>query len=768
MNREVFSMKKRTQIVLLCLVIAFTLTVQVPASGSDSRDNAAGFSLDMMVRLGIFDTEQADLSYDSAVTREEYVRIIAKISGQEKKTVLYENNSLFPDIPASHRSNGVIGMAAEQGYITAMPDGLFHPDAPITYSQLAPGIVKLLGYIESDLSGNWPYNYLNLMASLNILDGIRYSPQAEVLRKDFAVIINRLFQTEIKGGQQLFIDTTGIYKNIIVFENGNIRNDLDPLRILTDCGEFYLQEGMPQLEPGHAYIVKTENNIIQAFAGRDYEYENYSVKGVSGQYILLNNGKSMQLPKNIKYYYGGIETDSGSITDCLQANSSVIIAFENGEPKYGVVYDPVYSSPKIITQAMTSDMLESMYSGRLIDRQGKSIRPSQLEVNDVVYEITDIWKNNGFILVYAQKAEGDVTAILPNLISPTSIEIDGVAYQLDSSFPKRKISGTGAIETGQTVTVLLGKDGKAVDIILSGTGENDHFVLVVDSYSETSRRAEDFGKTLYFVNLLHTDGSIKTYLTKRDMSALKGDLATYSILETGEDYDTVTLTQVKYLEKKTHEVFKDERRLDDSYVTDNVIIFNLIHNIYGRNSEASILKWSDLPSGKLEASKVKYIHTTGDFKDIDVIFLDNVLDEGISYGLVTGYKTNYTPMGTEQVITMLIQGEEYVYSTDPIPGLSTGAVLKLRMSGSSILSVSGIVYPYASSDSIQAADTSRIRINDTTYRYHRDFTVYKLKTGNVWKRVGTNEISKETEVTVTLYLDKPLSYGGKVVMALIR
>jgi len=62
-------------------------------------------------------------------------------------------------------------------------------------------------------------------------------------------------------------------------------------------------------------------------------------------------------------------------------------------------------------------------------------------------------------------------------------------------------------------------------------------------------------------------------------------------------------------------------------------------------------------------------------------------------------------------------------------------------------------------------DSSRIKISGTIYPYHRDISIYELQQNNTWKAVGTSDLSKgSNNGNIRLYLDKPLSYGGKVVM----
>ncbi len=762
---------KRTIAFVLSFIFLLSFLIQIPAAGSDNSQDADNDCLEMLAALGIFEgNESGDLEPGRAVTREEFAKLMLSISGQESKAGLYGKKSIFPDVEPGRWSNGYIGAAVAQGYMAGMTDGMFHPVLPVNYSQAATAIGKILGYSGSNLVGNWPYNYLNLLESLGILEGIPYQPQEPVLRKYLATMLERMLQTKTADGSKLFVDTTGFLKNMIILENVKIRPDLDSNRVLTDSGVYYVksQTGLPEL--GYSYIARVDNGVIQAMVARNSSLSTYSVREVSQGLVLLNDNKSLRLPVDIPYYHNGKQVEPDSVISLLTSYSSVIIASDKENNRYGVVFDPVYSAPRVITGDMSADMLERLYSGKLIDKGGKSIRPSQLEINDVVYEVGDIWNRFSFIRVVANEVAGDITAILPTLVSPASIEIDGTKYELDSSFPVRKINGSAAIGVGNTVKLLLGENGKAVDIILGGTGINSHYAVVVDYLKETSQRTEDYGKTLYYVNLLHTDGNIKKYLINNDPSEFKGDLVTYVVAQTGETCDTVELTGVEYLKGSSpYEVYKDERKLGNYYAADNVIIFNMIHNVYGRNSDVSILKWSDLPAGRLEASKVKYIHTSGDFQDIDVLFLDNVLDEGIFFGLVTESKLTYAREGTLQNLTMLIEGKEYTFTCDPIAEVVTGSVVKGRISGGNILDVERTVNPYTSVSAIQAADSSRIRINDVTYRYHRDLAIYKMNKENTWERVGTSELSAgESSGVITVYVDKPVSNGGKIVMILIR
>lgn len=67
---------------------------------------------------------------------------------------------------------------------------------------------------------------------------------------------------------------------------------------------------------------------------------------------------------------------------------------------------------------------------------------------------------------------------------------------------------------------MFGLDGNVSDILLSLSGQNDYYALILDAYSRESTKRETFGEKQYFVNLLHTDGSRQTCLVASDMNPI--------------------------------------------------------------------------------------------------------------------------------------------------------------------------------------------------------------------------------------------------------
>lgn len=766
-------MKKILMVLMVVSLIAAGLPTAFPVAAATASEPDYAQSMQRMMDLGIFSrTEPDKMALDQAITREQLATVIILLNGQEDKISLYKNANLFSDVPATRWSAGYIGAAVKLGYMRARPDGRFHPEAAVTFGEISEIFGKLLRYKDYNLSGSYPDNYVNLMASLGLLDGMTYSADKPVTRGQAALMIDRLLSTKVFGDSRDFIDTVSAYKRMIILENSIVNKNADERRIVTDIGVYYLDPSLDIPQAGKQYIARFKDGEIMQLAQAGLDYREFSVKYATSGKIMTNDGKTEYLPSNVTWYYQGTPSSLDTIMTSLKTNSSLVIGTKRDGTGYGVLFDPVYSKPRVITPGTTPAMLESLYGGKTIDRDGKYITPAQIEVEDVVYEVTDIWGDHTYVVIHANSVSGEITAILPSKISPKSIAINGVSYSLSDDFPIEKIIGQGGLQVDQRAKLLLDSNGQAVDIILEGDSDNRDFVLVLNAFSKPSTEREDYGSTRYYVTLLHADGTKKTYLTEQDESDQKGRIARYEVIKKGkkqDDYDTVKLTRLEYSSYGTVRIDKDNRMLDNSTVTNDVVIFNMIDNIYGTDSVASVLKWSDLPGGNIQAGKVLYLRKTGDFQDIDVIYLDNILDQGVAYGLVTEITSTYNPMTGKAIhaATIMIQGKSYIY-TYADDNYYVGQVLRVKFNGQEITGIDKAISAAVVSTMVDAVDSTRIRMRGITYNFRSDVTILEYD-GLRWKTTGISDIVKgDNQRYVSVYLDKPVNFGGKVVLITLR
>lgn len=766
-------MKKILMILLVVALAATGLTTPTVSTAASGSGSVYAQSMQRMMDLGIFSkTAPEQFALENLVTREQLAVLLIQLTGQEDKAAFYKNISLFSDVASSRGSQSYIAAAVKLGYMTSLPDGLFHPTNPVTFSEVSKIFGKLLKYEESSLSGLYPYNYLNLLANLGIFNGINYTSTGKVTRGQLAVMMDRLLNTDMSGAANTFAEASGCYKNLIILENSKINKDAEANRIVADSGVYFTDASLSIPEIGRSYIARIEDGKISKMTlASDVNYKEFSVKTALAGKISTNDKKTETLQSNFAFYYNGAVSKYDSVVAAIKANSSLITGTKSDGTGYCVLFDPVNSNPKVIAPGMTTSALETLYGGKTIDREGQYITASQIESDDVVYEITDIWGNNAYIIIYANSVSGEVTAILPNKISPTSIKLDDQSYALSPDFPIDKVTGQGSVQVGETARLLLNNEDKAIDIILNGESNNKDYVLVLNAYDQASTATTDYGQTYHYVTLLHSNGVKKTYRTEVDVIGMKGEVARYTIKAVGkskDDYDTVELTDLNYGTINASQIDKETRTLDNSTVTNDAVIFNMIHNVYGTDSTASVLKWSDLPDGSLQTGKVLYLHKAGDFQDVDVILFNNILDQDVAYGIVTNITSSWTrETGAVYTASILIRGTTYQYKYSE-EGLYLGEVIRVKMSGTSIIGVDYAVSAAATGKTVEAVDSTRIRMNGATYNYKSDVSILKYS-DNTWKVAGSSEILKGDNLyNISVYLDKPISFGGKVILITLR
>ena len=403
---------------------------------------------------------------------------------------------------------------------------------------------------------------------------------------------------------------------------------------------------------------------------------------------------------------------------------------------------------------------------------GESIKAGDIQEFNVVYQVSDKSGKNKYVLVIDNKLTGTITGILPNKYTPKQIEVDGTAYDLDKYFSTSKLSGANSFSINDSVTLLLGYDGKVVDIQEALYSDNSSFAFVKNYTSVVSNDAASYGMKKYTAKLLLANGSVTTLDCTNDPSVLKGKLAIYK----KNSNDSVTLTAIDYSTPGLVTVRKDDRQLLSDYdnrinsFAGNVKIFNFISNGDEVDAQAELLNWSDLPSGAIQSGDILFMNTTGDFEDINLILLNNISVKDYKLGIVKSYKDQSTANSKSYSFTITIDGKDYSYTTTANTyGISTGNVVKVTLNGNSISNIIEIKYPDTQATMIQAVDKDRIRLNSRTYSYADNSLIYLVDSNGSIQKLETSQLRTDTVYGgVSVYTDIAAASGGKAEMVVIR
>lgn len=461
--------------------------------------------------------------------------------------------------------------------------------------------------------------------------------------------------------------------------------------------------------------------------------------------------------------------------DRTYANASGLL---NESYQFSMINNPVYSKPEV---AVNFDpdyrrvgSIDISYGMKIV-KNGQLIDISQIEDNDVVYRVSDVMGTKKYILALDSKIQGVITDI-----SAKGIGIDGKNYDFGNFMSFGKLN-SNEFKAGEYITVLLGYDGKVVDLFDIEHQENGNFAFVVNYSSDING---------YNVKLLMIDGNTRTFKVYTNSQGYKGQLVNYTMV----DNETVSLASVSNNSSGEYNVQVASRLINDSYVSHNVKIFNLVSGNVSSDQDVNVnlIKWSDLPTGTMTSGKIVYMHKSGAFNDINVMLVNSVLSLDYKIGLVKNV-TDKT-MNVQQVdaggtpvvdglgrpvmiqsivghtYSIIIDGTEKSWSDSNLyRSAESGEFVKVEYLNNAIRSILETEYLATYSNRLEIVEADRIKVNSTIYYFNKKPVIYFRDYAGNYTLVSINDITANKYYnSISIYLDKPLSYGGKVDAILVQ
>lgn len=182
-------------VVALAAVSAF-------ATGMSGTVFAASSTLEMRKKvvslLGILNTG----SYEAAVTREEFARMLVNASEYRASAKSVSNVSVFSDVNRESEYAYDIRIAAQNGWMSGYLGGVFKPQEPVSMKDAVKAVLAVLGYENSDFSGNLQENRMARFSNLS-LDSNIYREADELLTKEDCInLFYNLMKAKSKSGSQ--------------------------------------------------------------------------------------------------------------------------------------------------------------------------------------------------------------------------------------------------------------------------------------------------------------------------------------------------------------------------------------------------------------------------------------------------------------------------------------------------------------------------------------------------------------------------------------
>lgn len=365
-------------------------------------------------------------------------------------------------------------------------------------------------------------------------------------------------------------------------------------------------------------------------------------------------------------------------------------------------------------------------------RNGNGASLSDIENYDVIYYS----KKSNAIWAYSNKVSGILEAITPNKEAPTSVTVSGVTYSLPY-YAAQRAFGLDGLEVGETVTMLLDKNGKVCDAYEAGSLYESIIGVVTGVQSKTLTATDGTKTSGYYATILTLDGSTVDIEKDDNSNSLVGKAVEV-------DYATGKIRTISKGSGSTSGYINASALTwGSSPIAQNIKILEI-----DDNGNMIKLTLSRLDGVNLKSESI-LLSTTNSSGAIDGLILKDVTGDMHKYGLITKINRNTVSDGAGGQ-----SPSKYIYHYD-LNG-QTGTV---TLSGATTSLTEGpCVFIY--DDGILSEAKNLTRAENVTLLTPSYATVG----GSVKHRISSNvqvyKVVNDTKIKTTL--DEAVSYSGTI------
>ena len=651
-----------TLVLAVCLTTAM-LTFSVSAAKPDINTMPQEQDIITTVKiLGIMNgDENGNLNLEKPVTRAEFTKMAICASTLKDTVNTTTHISPFADVGASHWGSGYIVSAVKNGYLKGYVDGTFKPESEVTLEEAVTVMLRLLGYKELD-SGRYPDTQLAKYSEMELNVGITAKRGDSLTRRECMYLIYNCLCAETASGtvycKSLGYDAgtdhridylslvNSTLKGPFVLNYGEVLSDKVPFdvgkeniyfgtntisltQVVADDVYYYSKE----LEKVWIYrdtvtgFVKSispsrENPTSVTVGSKTYSLEGASVKQLFSNYGVFdvddfvtihlgNGGNAVYAKQGDVYDYLKNNNDGVSYADIVsQSIEGPVVVSPGKDWKRDIPFD--------ITKA-------------IFYRQNSTVTENEVKDYDVLY-YSDVLKT---VWIYTDKATGTFEAVSPNRISPTSVTVSGKTYSIESTGAAFSLSNLGTLAFGDTITLLIGKNGGVVEVV-EGAEISETVYGFITSFGEgTYTRPNGTQYTAENISVLGIDGSIRVYKYNHN-GFTKGDFVTVSY--TGEELKIKNCASgvSSAVATNINSLLSSGSIADRATILD-VVITTDSDSIDNKSVDFCTIYPARLSGGKLSASDIYYAKVEDGL--ITALVLNDFTGDIHSYGVITAERT---------------------------------------------------------------------------------------------------------------------------------
>ena len=773
------------------VLLSATAMVGTPIYAADTESGIVS----LMNALKIMEGDgNGNMELDRAVTRAEIAKI-AISAANEKNTVGFGLKvSPFPDVTYDQWYAPYVKAAVDKGYVKGYDDFLFHPNDTVTYEEAVTIMLRVLGYTDSVIQGTYPYGQIARADELDMLDDVSGEIGAEMNRESVMNLVYNAMQSDkitvlVSNGAANSVQSTN--------ETGNAPTAADTNTTATAVNTKTTTVSGGLLSAHNCAMIKDVNIISTYDQDKDIGYNNVQTSsgtfktgdffdtssiGMTGKIFIKDSNDLIAFVPDggnrasaVYMIYSVIDNKvmaykDGAMTT-LTINDSTKVYKGKSEGTFGTMKTQFELGDKLsVTKTDNGDVdyvtyidgnllgggnWKSMWNagGAKITRDGISVSANDIQNYDVVYYLPDM----DMVMAYSNKVSGIFEKATPNRDIPTSITVSGKEYTLEGSTAFNKLYSGGSFEYGDTVTLLLGKNGEVADVVspsYAATGSVGY--LVETGTKEYSSGAVD-SYTNYYIKLVQPDGNSYEYITNRDYTESKN-----SVVELYFDDGYARISKTGATSDASGKLDWNKKSLGSAKLSSNIEILDIGTRDITYTAAYAKVFGQRLDGVEIDKKSVLYSHKNSS-GEIDTLILDNVTGDSYNYGLVTSVSSSEKGSSSYDY---MVRGNRYTTSLAGKYSVNRGEVA--RISGN--LAMPNIIQSINVLTNISSLSADKLVAGGVTYKLSDKISIYRVDNAGdaEYTMLSLDEAVKHFDkYSIRAFYDKTSDKGGRVRVLLV-
>jgi len=737
--------------IILTLCTSFNTTFATETSSEDIAETMK--SLNIM--SGYTD---GSLHLSDKLTRAQFSKIIINASAYRNSVSSKSTTSPFKDVQYTSWAAPYISVAVSNKLITGYPDASFKPEKNVTLEEAVTVALNLMGYTSDDFGSSWPYGQLSVATNIGLLKNCTSQAGTEITRKDAMQIVYNMLNSNTKSGSAYIASLNyKLLEDVVLISTSEEDSSIGSGKISTSSGTYKIANTFNLENTGKkGDAILNSNDEMICFIPSNQQVTTYTAyAAIDNDIIVASTGgytEALGLNENTTVYYKGEKSSVASIISSISVGDIVKVSkSSSGNIDFVVISGNKMEGPVIASGTDWTNLFNFDTTNVTVMRNGNKATVNDINTNDVLYysqSLNTLW-------AYNKKITGIYESAYPNKDQPSSITVSGTKYSLETINAFNKLSSKGTFDIGDTVTLLIGKDGKISDVVSSTETEVNETGYLTKSGTKDVTNSSGYTYNVKYIEVVTTDGDVLEYQASKDYSSLEcrvvtvkfsNGLAVVSEASGGSLSGTFDWANKKFGSTSiaTDVKIMDVGNVDESMDSEYIITYpQRINNVKMDNSD--ILYYSKNNNG-----------------EIDNLILKNVTGDSMKYGIVTDADSSTSEMNISSSYECDINGNVMKLSSNnsTYSNVKAGQPAAFDTNNDSIISIKPL-----SVISSTITNVNEVQIETTIgeiYLLSSNVVVYDNTSYTEYSIIPLSDIIGNDGYNIKAYYDKSEGNGGRV------